>query len=188
MGLPGRVWVLGLAAGAIASAPLAAQRPWPDADVRRATLSFDGKSSLGDFTGLTSTVRGQMVGGPTLAAITGWVEAPVATLKTGNNRRDRDLVKTMEAAIFPNIRFELSGVAVDWERGDSAGVLLKGRFVIHGVSRPELVKAMVVRSADGIHLRADLPMNLLDYKVTNLKRFLVLRMQPDIVVHIDVMF
>jgi polyisoprenoid-binding protein YceI len=168
--------------------PLAAQRSWPGADVKRATLSFDGKSSLGDFTGVTTTVRGQMTGGPTLADVTGWVEAPVPTLKTGNNRRDRDLVKTMEAAIFPNIRFELSDVVVEWERGDSAGVVLDGRFVIHGVSRAEKVKATVARSGDGVRLRADVPMNLHDYKVDNLKRFLVLRMHPDIVVHIDVTF
>lgn len=171
-----------------AAAPLAAQRPWTDADVMRGTLSFDGKSSLGDFTGITSTIRGHMTGGPSLTDIRGWVEAPVNTLKTGNNRRDRDLVKTMEAAIFSNIRFELSGVSVDWERGDSAAVVLNGQFVIHGVSRPEKVKATVVRSAAGVQLRADLPMNLHDYKVDNLKRFLVLKMHPDIVVHIDLTF
>jgi polyisoprenoid-binding protein YceI len=113
---------------------------------------------------------------------------PVNTLKTGNNRRDRDLVKTMEAAIFPNIRFELSGVSVEWERGDSAGVVLEGRFVIHGVSRAEKVRTTVVRSATGVHLRADLPMNLHDYKVNNLKRFLVLKMNADILVHLELTF
>jgi polyisoprenoid-binding protein YceI len=129
-----------------------------------------------------------MTGGPALADVKGWVEAPVPTLKTGNNRRDRDLVKTMEAAIFPNIRFELSGVVVEWERGDSAGVVLDGRFVIHGVSRAEKVRATLARTEAGVHLRADVPMNLHDYKVDKLSRFLVLKMQPDIRVHIDVTF
>jgi polyisoprenoid-binding protein YceI len=77
-----------------------------------------------------------MTGGAALTDVRGWVEAPVRTLVTGNDRRDRDLVKTMDAAQYPNIRFELEGVSVDWERGDSAGVLLEGKFVIHGVSRP----------------------------------------------------
>lgn len=172
----------------VSAVPLLAQRPWPDAEVQRATLSFDGKSTLGDFTGVTTTVRGSMTGGSSLADVKGWVEAPVATLKTSNARRDRDLVKTMEAAIFPNIRFELSSVVAEWERGDSASVVLDGRFVIHGVSRAEKVRAIVVRSAAGVQLRADLPLNLHDYKVDNLKRLLVLRMQPDIVVHIDISF
>ncbi len=175
-----------LAMGAHAS--LAAQRPWPTAEVRRATLSFDGKSTLGDFTGTTAEVRGQMSGGPALGDIRGYVEAPVKTLKTGNDRRDRDLVKTMETERYPNIRFELGGVTVEWERGDSAGVVLEGNFVIHGVTRPEKVKGTVVRGDDGIHLTASLPMNLHDYKINKLTRFLVLKMNPDIVVHIEVAF
>jgi hypothetical protein len=31
-------------------------------------------------------------------------------------------------------------------------------------------------------------MNLKDYRITNLTRFLVLKMNPDIVVHVDVVF
>lgn len=171
-----------------AQAPLAAQRPWPSAGVRHATLSFDGKSTLGDFTGTTSDVRGQMAGAATLAEVRGWMEAPVKTLLTGNDRRDRDLVKTMEAEVYPNIRFELAGVTVEWERGDSSGVVLNGNFVIHGVTRAEKVRGTVVRVSDGIHLTASLPMNLHDYRIDKLTRFLVFKMNPDIVVHIDALF
>lgn len=172
----------------MASAPAVAQRPWPDADLRVGTLRFDGKSSLGDFTGTTTTLRGEMKGGANLADVRGWVEAPVNTLKTGNGRRDRDLIKTMEAAIFPNIRFQLEGVKPEWERGDSAGVILEGDFFIHGVARRERITAVVVRGADNVRVTASLPMNLHDYKIENLTRFLVLKMNPAIVVHIDLTF
>jgi polyisoprenoid-binding protein YceI len=177
---------LGLMLGA--SLPLAAQHQWLNSDLKHGTLSFDGKSTLGDFTGTTTTIRGQMLGTGAITAVRGWVEAPVKTLKTENDRRDRDLIKTMEADIYPNIRFELGGVAVQWERGDSLGVTLDGQFVIHGVSRPEKVNAVVLRAPDGIHVSGSLPMNLHDYKVDNLKRFLVLKMDPDIVVHIALVF
>jgi polyisoprenoid-binding protein YceI len=170
------------------SMPAAALYPWPDADLRHGALSFDGKSTLGDFTGITASVRGHMSGGAALTDVRGWVDAPVNTLKTGNDRRDRDLVKTMEADIYPTIRFELLEVGPEWERGDSAGVALKGNFVIHGVTRAETVKGIVARSAEGIHLTASLPMNLHDYKINKLTRFLVFKMNPDIVVHIDVTF
>lgn len=166
-----------------------AQRSWPDAEVTRGTLSFDGKSTLGDFTGTTTTLRGQMTGGTTLADVRGWVESPVSTLKTGNNRRDRDLLKTMDAEIFPTIRFELTGVTPEWERGDSAGVVLAGNFVIHGVTRAERIPATVVRSAEGIRVQAaGIPMDLHDYKIDKLTRFLVFKMNRNIVVHIDLFF
>jgi polyisoprenoid-binding protein YceI len=166
-----------------------AQRSWPDAEVIRGALSFDGKSTLGDFTGTTSTLRGQMSGGATIADVRGWIEAPVNSLKTGNDRRDRDLVKTMEAAIFPTIRFELTGVTPEWERGDSAGVVLAGNFVIHGVTRPERIQATVSRGAEGIHVTATgIPMDLHDYKIEKLTRFLVFKMNRNIVVHIDILF
>lgn len=129
-----------------------------------------------------------MSGGAALAEVRGWVDAPVNTLKTENDRRDRDLVKTMDANIFPVIRFELAGVAPDWERGDSAAVVLEGRFIIHGVTRTERVKAMVTRTGEGIHLVASLPMNLHDYKIDRLTRFLVFKMDPAILVHIDLLF
>jgi polyisoprenoid-binding protein YceI len=171
------------------ASPGEAQRSWPDAELIRGTLSFDGKSTLGDFTGTTTTLRGQMTGGTTLAQVRGWVESPVSTLKTGNDRRDRDLVKTMDAEIFPNIRFELTGVTPEWERGDSAGVVLAGNFVIHGVTRPERITATVVRSAEGIRVQASgIPMDLHDYKIDKLTRFLVFKMNRDIVVHLDVLF
>lgn len=168
--------------------PLVAQPAWPSADVRRATLSFDGKSTLGDFTGTTTEVRGQMTGGASMADVRGWVEAPVKSIKTGNDRRDRDLIKTMEADIFANIRFELEGVSIEWERADSAAVVLEGKFVIHGVSRPERLRATVLRSAEGTRVTTTHPMNLHDYKIDKLTRFLVFKMQPDIVVHVEVVF
>ena len=150
-------------------------------------MSFDGKSTLGDFTGITDSTRGHMTGG-TLAQVTGWVEAPVRTLKTANGRRDRDLVKTMEADIYPNIRFVLEGVEAASTNGDSIPVVLSGRFYIHGVSRQESFQALLRRGPEGTRLTATFPMNLKNYSITNLTRLLVLKMNPDIVVHVDVVF
>src|SRR5687768_503542 len=84
--------------------------PIPDGRVKAGTLSFDAYASVGDFTGTTSAVSGEMTGGPDLGAVRGWVEAPVKTLKTGNGKRDRDLNKSMESDKYPTIKFDLTGV------------------------------------------------------------------------------
>ncbi len=174
---------------ALPAESLSAQGAWPDADLRAGTLAFDAKATLGDFTGTTTAVRGRMTGGATLAEVRGWVEAPVASFRTGNGRRDRDLNKSMESAIFPTIRFELDSVRAGWERGDSAGVTLAGRFTIHGITRAEQVPAVVHRGAAGVHLAATLPMDVRDYQVKGLSKFLgALKMDPAIVVRIDLTF
>ncbi len=130
-----------------------------------------------------------MSGGATLAEMRGWVEAPVASFRTGNGRRDRDLNKSMESAIYPIIRFQLDSVQAGEPRGDSTSVVLVGQFTIHGETRAERVNALVHRSAEGIRVVAELPMNVKDYKVGGLSKFLgTLKMDPQIRVRIDVTF
>src|SRR5438876_11860815 len=87
-----------------------AQSPVPVAHLLRGTLSVDGHATLGDFVGTTDSVRGEMTGGPGLAAVRGWVEGVVAALRTGNGKRDTDLRKSMEVETFPTMRFDLADV------------------------------------------------------------------------------
>lgn len=165
-----------------------AQRGIPDATVREGTLSFDGRATVGDFVGSTSTVTGEMHGG-TLGNVRGWVEAPVETLKTGNGKRDKDLNKSMESAKYPNLRFDLDRVSAGDESSDSLSVTLHGAFQIHGVSREVELPATVMFSQDTIRVRSDFPMNLKDYKIGGLSKFLgMFKMYEDIVVHVDLVF
>jgi polyisoprenoid-binding protein YceI len=172
-----------------AAPPLGAQHRLPPSTVAKGTLSFDGKATTGDFTGTTTTVTGEMTGGASLADVTGFVEAPVTTLVTANGRRDRDLNKSMESEKFRTIRFDLTTVQPGAEAGDSAQVTLVGEFTIHGVKRPASIPATVRFQADAVQLVATLPMNLKDYSIGGLSKFLgVLKMNPDIVVHVDLAF
>ena len=168
---------------------IVAQRPMVDGQLKQGVLSFDGDASVGNFTGTTSTVSGQMTGGSDLGAVRGWVEAPVNTLKTGNGRRDRDLNKSMESDKFPTMRFDLSSVTPGVTRGDSTAVTLGGAFTIHGVKREVTVPATVVFQAGAVHLRSSFPLNLTDYQIGGLSKMLgLLKMHPDIVVHVDLLF
>lgn len=161
----------------------------PPGALRSASLSFDGRATLGDFTGATSTALGRMTGGATLRDVRGWVELPVATLRTGKGMRDRDLRGALEADLHPAIRFDLDGVAPLASTGDSTRVMLTGRFTIRGVTRDVGVPGTVVFEEEGIRLRSSFPMNLNDYGVRRLSRVLGLfRMQPDITVHVDLLW
>lgn len=176
----------------LAGAPLAAQVPAEriisSGTVREGTLSFDGRATAGDFTGTTTSVTGEMHGG-VLAEVRGWVEAPVNTLATGNQRRDRDLNRSMESGKYPTIRFELTGVDAPEAMTDSVNVVLHGRFIIHGVTRAATIPASVAFHPEGIRVHAQTPLNLKDYKIGGLTKMLgMLKMHEEIAVHVDLVF
>ena len=78
----------------------------------RGALSFDARATLGNFVGTTDFVRGAMTGGSDLRAVRGWVEASVATLVTGDRKRDKDLRKSMEVGRYPTMRFDVDRKSV----------------------------------------------------------------------------
>jgi polyisoprenoid-binding protein YceI len=117
------------------------------------------------------------------------VEAPVNTIKTGKDKRDRDMNKSMESDQYPMIRYEMDSVTPGTMNGDTTGVTLHGKFVIHGVTKPADLAGKVVLSHSEAHVWADSPMNLKDYKIGGLSKALgFLKMHENIEVHIDVTF
>jgi polyisoprenoid-binding protein YceI len=130
-----------------------------------------------------------MTAADSFGGVRGWVEAPVKTLTTANDRRDRDLAKSMEPDKYPNLRFDLKSVTVKSGTPDSAAVGLQGTMTIHGVSREVRLPATVRRTAGDVHLRSDFPLNLKDYKIGGLTKALgLLKMDEHITVHVDVTF
>ena len=172
------------------ASPIAAQQqPIPGGTVREGTLSFDGKATMGDFTGTTTTVTGTLTGGATLAEVRGAVEAPVQTLVTGNGKRDRDLNKSMESDQFPTLRFVLTQVDPASGSADSLPATLHGLMTIHGVTHDVSIPSILRFRSDGVRVQGSLPLNLKDYQIGGLTKMLgMLKMHEDIVVHLDVDF
>jgi polyisoprenoid-binding protein YceI len=169
--------------------PVAQEGPIPDGVVREGTLSFDGRATLGDFTGITATVSGELRGARELGLARGWVEAPVESLKTGKGKRDRDLNKSMESDKYPAIRFELDSVGAGSGAVDSLPVTLYGRLTLHGETREVVLPSILSFLADGVRVRTTFPVNLKDYRIGGLSKALgILKMHEDIVVHVDVSF
>lgn len=175
---------------AVGGQPARSSAAVPAATLRQGTLSFDGHANVGDFVGRTSSATGAVLASADYASVRGWVEAPVATLKTGNGRRDGDLRKVMEVDRYPTMRYDLQGATVRSAAGaDSASVVLHGTLRLHGVSRPVDVPATVVRSGDSARVTGTFPVNVTDYKVGGLRRLGgLLRMNEDIEVHLDLRF
>ena len=173
----------------VSPSSLSGQRVISAGNVVRGTLSFDARATLGAFTGSTTAVTGTMTGGSDVRDVRGHVEARVATFKTGNGLRDKDMMKAMDADSFPVLRFELRGVSEQHQAADSAVVSLSGQMTLHGVTRDVAIPALVRFGKDGVQVTATFPLNVRDYGVTRLSRMLgAFKMNPDIVVHVDVVF
>jgi polyisoprenoid-binding protein YceI len=170
--------------------PAAAQQlPIPGGTITEGRLAFDGRATVGDFTGVTTTVTGAMTGAAALALVSGWVAAPVASLQTGKARRDRDLNKSMESERYPELRFELTQVEPGAGTPDSLPALLHGRLILHGVSREVALPATLSLDDQGVRVRSDFPVNLKDFEVGGLSKMLgLLKMDEHIVVHVDLRF
>jgi len=180
-------WLIAVVLGHTTAA--SAQREIIATTVVSGTLRFEADATLGRFTGTTATVTGALTGGPSPELVRGWVESPVDSLRTGNGMRDRDMRKALQADRFPTIRFELDELRPSPIQGDSMVATLAGRFTIHGVTRAVTMPALLVWLPDGIRLEATAAMDVRDYQIGGLSRMLgTLRMRPDIVVHVHLLF
>ena len=181
-----------LALSLLARSPMAlAQtgRAIPDGRLISGTLSFDGHATAGDFVGKTATVSGQLTGAADVTGVRGLVEAPVATLKTGNGKRDKDLNKSMESDKFPVLRFEVARVSRTGGTEDSLSVILHGALLIHGVTRNVDLPGTVQLTGSTARVRTDFPLNLKDYQIGGLSKMLgMLKMYENIEVHTDLVF
>jgi polyisoprenoid-binding protein YceI len=163
--------------------------------LQHGTLAFDGHATVGNFTGTTTSVRGEHTAAERLAGVRGWVEGDVDSLRTGNGRRDRDLRSSMEADRFPTMRFELAGVAPDDPSvtvpaaGSEVGVILEGKLTLHGVTRDVRIPARLRFTAGGVEVHGGFPVNLKDYRIGGLTKVLgVLKMDEHIAVRLDLLF
>jgi len=167
------------------------QWPVPDAILRSGTLSFTGHATLGTFVGTTTVVSGALTGSANVEGARGWVEAPVATLATGNDHRDRDLRGSMETDKYPTMRFDLTSVTVasPGTPPDTIRTTLHGRLTIHGVAREVSIPATLVIVGNVIDVAGGFPLDLADYRIGGLTKLLgALRMQRNIEVNVRLRF
>jgi polyisoprenoid-binding protein YceI len=80
-------------------------------------------------------------------------------------------------------------VGVKAERGDSVDAVLGGDFIIHDVTQAVELPAVVVRHGDAVTVDSSFPLNLKDYQIGGLSKFLgIFKMNEHITVHVHVTF
>lgn len=116
-------------------------------------VGFDAKSTLHDFSGSCTKVRGELKAclGRPAEDCQGEISAEAAALQTGLEDRDEEMRKNLDTAQHPTIRFEWLGFetkSVEAKGSKFAGDA-KGKLTIRGVSREFVIPVQV--STDASH-------------------------------------
>jgi polyisoprenoid-binding protein YceI len=109
-------------------------------------ITFVSNAPLETITGVTSQVSGSLRVDPNdLSTVSGRVEAPVASFRTGIDLRDEHLRSDnwLNAEKNPNVVFEVDKVtgASKLERGKTISFKIHGKATLNGITRPVVADA-----------------------------------------------
>jgi polyisoprenoid-binding protein YceI len=136
----------------------------------KSSVAFEGTHPLGDFGGRAEGVTGEFQADPAdlRAGITGVLRIRTASLRTGNESRDRDMRRVLEAGKHPEIRFTIGAVEPSFSSiTPGADVLLtvKGGLALRGVERPLAFLARARLRDDQIWVRGESKLRLTDFGI-----------------------
>lgn len=150
-------------------------------------VGFDAKSTLHDFTGVTSAVRGRFradFDDPD-GAWTGDVVVQAATLDTGVAGRDEGLRERLDVEHHPELSFKIEKFVpgqggVDVAKQTAAGEVV-GTMTIRGQARSVRMAVQVeVDAQKRVVLRGQMPLKLSDYGVPVPSQLGVINMQDEV--------
>jgi polyisoprenoid-binding protein YceI len=164
------------------------QLPASDLTVQSGTFTFNAHATVfGGFVGKTDSVMGELHAGPSVDTATGWVEAPVTSLRTGNGTRDKDMRRAMQATDNPTVRFDLTHATLTSAASrDTLTLMLHGTLQLRGVARPVDLPAVAVIDGTAVRVHCDFAISMHDYTIPRLSKLLGMVIVHDSVqVHAD---
>jgi polyisoprenoid-binding protein YceI len=151
-----------------ASAPAQSRRLVPVAT--KSAVTFEATHALGDFGGRGEEVTGefQLDTADLRAGVTGVLRVRAASLRTGNESRDRDMRKLLEVDRYPEIRFTIGATDTSFNSitaGADVLLTVKGGLAVRGVERPLTFLARARLRDDRIWVRGESRLKLTDFGI-----------------------
>ena len=142
----------------LASAPAYAQTFMSESGL----AEFTSKVPLHTFTGSSENLVGQV----DLSKKTVDFYIDVTTLKTGNKKRDKDMLITLESKEYPFAEF-FGTLLSEFDPANPAvqPVTVEGDFKIHGVTRKITVEGTLQKTPQGLTVNANWQINLKDFNI-----------------------
>lgn len=126
------------------------------------TAKFTSSVPLHSFTGTSESLVGQV--DLNKSTIDFYID--LETLDTGNAKRNKDMLITLETKKFPFAEFfgKISGT-FDASSSEEQAVTVIGTFKIHGKEKEVEVNGSLTKTSQGLLVKADWILNLEDYEI-----------------------
>lgn len=152
-------------------------------------VGFDAKSTLHDFSGVTSNVEGSFrtdLHDPA-AGCSGEVKARAGTLLTGVDGRDANMRELLDTEHHPDIRFVIERLTAAADGIDQAKQTVRGdiagKMTIHGQSRDlTMPVTLEVDAQKRLIIAGQAKLKVSDYGITPPSQLGVINMQDEVVV------
>lgn len=142
----------------------------------KSRVTFEASYPLGDFSGTTEEVAGSLRLDPTnvALAVAGSVRVDAAKFRTGNDRRDSDLRRTLETDRYGDIRFSTEEVKSSFPSlaaGADVTLRISGTLRIRDVERVTTWTGRARLEGGWIWVRGETDLRLTDFGITPPKKF-----------------
>ncbi len=147
------------------------------------TAKFTSSVPLHNFTGTSESLVGMIK----LDDMSVDFYIDLETLDTGNAKRDKDMLITLETEKYPFGEF-FGEIVSDFDASSTAEqpVTVKGDFTIHGQSKEVEIDGTITKTQDGLMVKASWILNLDDYDITP-PRLLLIKVDEEQAIEIEVL-
>jgi polyisoprenoid-binding protein YceI len=149
-----------------------------DIDEDASRIEIAVRLSMGSFRGVLEKydARIQITAGDK-SINTAVLDFDFADLKTGNKRRDKDMLKWMDYENHPTGNFRLEELAAQGEQLEA-----RGTVTIHGVSRPIVFPVTI--SIEGEHVSAEgsAKLDFLDFDLKPIRKMLFITVKQEVII------
>jgi len=147
-----------------------------DADASR--IGIVVRLSMGSFKGVLEKYDARIQIAPGDQSIsTAELDFDFADLKTGNKRRDKDMLEWMDYEKHPKGSFRLEELVAQGEQLEA-----RGTVTLHGVSKP--IAFPVTIAVEGEHATAEgsVKLNFLDFDLEPIRKMLIITVKPEVTI------
>jgi polyisoprenoid-binding protein YceI len=156
-------------------------------------VTFVSDAPLETMTGKSTQVTGSVTVDPAdITKTVGSFKVPVASLRTGNDLRDKHLQGKgwLDVKSNPHIHYELSEVilskkdSAELKRNKETKVRVNGKLTAHGITKLVATDGTVKWSDQDLHIKAHFTVNLEDHQVS-VPAIVRLKVAKEIAVSVD---